>query len=197
MGLLKYLVGIVVQLFGALFLFSGFVNLFFDFPVGLTGLIIGILIFICGRYVSNSSHKKKKKKIKKTRKNEIGALLSHNFYNFTPFEFEEFIGQLFKRMGYNVDVTRKTMDYGIDVLAKKEDHTVAIQVKQYAQGNNVGARDVQQILGAMWKVKANQAIIITTSGFTIQAREQAKDAPVELWGYKVLNDMVKKYFVNM
>jgi restriction endonuclease Mrr len=59
----------------------------------------------------------------------------------------------------------------------------------------VGAPVVQQTLGAMWKVKADQSIIVTTSGFTVYAREQAKEAPIELWDKRTLQEFVMKYMI--
>ena len=133
--------------------------------------------------------------VKKWREIDIG--LSNNFADYSPYEFEKFIAELFSRMGYKTEVTSKVKDYGVDVVAKKGENTVAIQVKKFSKGNNVGAKEVQQILGAMWKVKADQSIIITTTGFTVYAREQAKEAPVELWDKKRLHEMVRRYFIDI
>ncbi len=127
---------------------------------------------------------------------EIDVGISNNFANLTHFEFEQFIGALFQKMGYQTEVTRKTGDYGIDVIAKKGDDVIAIQVKKNSIGNNVGDIVVQNTLGGMWKYKANKAIIITTSDFTTMAHEQARSAPIELWNKKTLHQMVKKYFVE-
>ena len=127
---------------------------------------------------------------------EIEVGLSNNFSDYTPQEFEVRIGELFKGMGYDVEVTPPTKDYGIDIVAKKDGDTLAIQVKKYAAGNNVGAKDVQQTLGAMWKVKADQSILITTSGFSVYATEQAKEAPIELWDKEILHELVRKYMVE-
>ncbi len=127
---------------------------------------------------------------------EIDIGLSNNFANLTHFEFEQFIGKLFQKMGYRTEVTRKTGDYGVDVIAKKGDDVIAIQVKKNSIGNNVGDIVVQNTLGGMWKYKANKAIIITTSDFTTMAHEQAKRAPIELWNKNTLHQMVRKYFVE-
>lgn len=124
---------------------------------------------------------------------ELG--LSNNFADYTPREFEKFVYDLFRKMGYDVELTPASGDYGVDVVAKKPGNTVAIQVKKYADGNMVGAPVVQQTLGAMWKVKADQSIIITTSGFTVYAQEQAREAPIELWDKKTLHEFVRKYMV--
>jgi len=128
---------------------------------------------------------------------ELDIGLSNNFADYTPREFEKFVCDLFRKMGYDVELTPASGDYGVDVVAKKLGNTVAIQVKKYADGNMVGAQVVQQTLGAMsyWKVKADQSIIVTTSGFTVYAREQAKEAPIELWDKKTLHEFVMKYMV--
>ena len=131
--------------------------------------------------------------VKKWKELDIG--LSNNFADYTSREFEKFVCDLFRKMGYNVELTPSTGDYGVDVVAQKDGNTVAIQVKKYKEGNMVGAQMVQQTLGAMWKVKADQSIIITTSGFTVYAQEQAREAPIELWDKRTLHEIVRKYMM--
>jgi restriction system protein len=127
---------------------------------------------------------------------EAEGLLETNFMEMKPYEFESYIAKLFRKMGYEATVTRQTGDYGVDIVAKKDKDVIAIQCKKNSIGNNVGAVTVQQVLGAMWKVKANKSIIITTTEFTVQAQEQASEGPIELWDHWTLEDMVKKYFIN-
>jgi Ca2+/Na+ antiporter len=126
---------------------------------------------------------------------ELDIGLSNSFADYTPREFEKFVCDLFRKMGYNAELTPSTGDYGVDVVAQKDGNTVAIQVKKYKEGNMVGAQMVQQTLGAMWKVKADQSIIITTSGFTVYAQEQAREAPIELWDKRTLHEIVRKYMM--
>jgi len=131
--------------------------------------------------------------VKRWKELDIG--LSNNFADYTPHDFEKFVCDLFSKIGYNAGLTPSTGDYGVDVVAKKEGNTIAIQVKKYKEGNMVGAQMVQQTLGAMWKVKADQSIIITTSGFTVYAEEQAREAPIELWDKRTLHEIVRKYMM--
>lgn len=49
---------------------------------------------------------------------EIETGIDKNFSHLSHFEFENFIGKLFEKMGYETTVTRKTGDFGIDVIAK-------------------------------------------------------------------------------
>jgi len=134
------------------------------------------------------------KQVKKWKK--IYTYLSNNFANLNPYQFEEFIAKLFRKMGYSARKTPNTGDYGADVIAKKDDETILIQVKKYNEGNNVTPKEVQRTLGALWKYKANKAVFITTSSFTVRAKEIEKEAPIELWDKKILHKMVKKYFIE-
>jgi len=128
-------------------------------------------------------------------KSKVHSMISTSYTTALPFEFELIVADLFTKMGYSTRCTKKTGDYGIDVVAQNGTDTIAIQVKKYMTGNNVGNRDVQMLLGAMQlsTVKANKAIIITTSDFTIQAKEQARETPVELWNGAYFNSLMLKY----
>jgi len=54
-------------------------------------------------------------------------------------------------MGYEITKLPYVGDYGADLLARKGGERVAIQVKKFGPDNKVGAKEVQQILGATWK----------------------------------------------
>jgi restriction system protein len=138
-----------------------------------------------------------KKEILRLKEIQVG--LGNNFKNISPYEFENFIARLFTAMGYKTQVTKKSGDYGIDVIAKKDNDIIAIQAKKYHDGNPVGNRDVQRLLGAMQlkDVKANHSIMITTSHFTVHAREQAKECAIELWDKQDLHKMVRKYLMEI
>ena len=138
-----------------------------------------------------------KKEIPKLKEIQIG--LDKNFQNLSSYEFEKFIAKLFKAMNYKTRVTQASNDYGIDVIAEKGNDKIAIQCKRYAPGNPVSNRDVQRLLGAMQlkSVRATHSIIITTSHFTVQAREQAKECAIELWDRHDLEKMVRKYLMEI
>jgi len=138
-----------------------------------------------------------KKEIPKLKEIQIG--LDKNFQNLSSYEFEKFIAKLFRAMNYETRVTQASNDYGIDVVAEKGNEKIAIQCKRYRPGNPVSNRDVQRLLGAMQlkNVRATHSIIITTSHFTVQAREQAKECAIELWDRHDLEDMVRKYLMNL
>lgn len=130
----------------------------------------------------------------KSRKEKADLRLSNNFSNLSGVEFEEFIEDLFKKMGYNTKLTPQSQDYGLDLIAEKENEVVGVQCKRW-QEKNVGPKQVREVLGAMHNFKrVTRTIIITTSDFTAQAREESEGVPIELWDKRILHRKVKKYF---
>ncbi|MCH8004277.1 MAG: restriction endonuclease [Nanoarchaeota archaeon] len=132
--------------------------------------------------------------IKEWKKVKYG--IKSNFMNMSHFQFEEFIAKLFRKMGYNAEVTKRTGDYGVDIIARGKGDKIAIQVKHNKIGNNVGNITIQKALGATYTINANKVIVITTSDFTRQAREQTRSAPIKLWNLMTLKQMVGKYFID-
>ena len=123
---------------------------------------------------------------------------SANIETMTSYEFEEYISNLFKKMGYTAQVTQKSDgneggDYGADVIVKKDGQTTVVQVKKWAPHNLVGAPDVRSVLGCLHTFNAEKAILVTTSDFTEQAKIQAKGAPIELWNNSHLLKLLNKH----
>jgi len=125
---------------------------------------------------------------------KLYAGLTSDFMDRSPHEFEDFIAELFTRMDYSTERTPLTSDYGADVIAKKGKEVIAIQVKRNKPGNDVGVKDVNQVLGSMYRYKADKAIVITTSDFTSAARKLATTAPVNLWNRTKLYEMIERYY---
>jgi len=125
---------------------------------------------------------------------KLYAGLTSDFMDRSPHEFEDFIAELFTRMDYSTERTPLTSDYGADVIAKKGKEVIAIQVKRNKPGNDVGVKDVNQVLGSMYRYKADKAIVITTSDFTSAARKLATTAPVDLWNRTKLYEMIECYY---
>jgi HJR/Mrr/RecB family endonuclease len=137
----------------------------------------------------------KKSDIPKLKEARLG--ITNNFSNLSPYEFEHFVAKLLREMGYSTKVTQKTGDYGVDIIARKNNDTYAVQCKRFQEGNLVGNRDIQMILGARHIINANKCIFVTTSKFTKQAIQQAKGCPIELWDKEILHNFVKKYLLDL
>ncbi len=97
----------------------------------------------------------------------------------TPGRFEEIVLDVLKRMGYGVsdeDVQRtgRSGDGGIDGIINLDKlglQKVYVQAKRWS--TNVGAPEVQAFYGALATAHASMGVLITTSGFTPQARDTA------------------------
>jgi hypothetical protein len=105
--------------------------------------------------------------------------------NIDPYEFEDFVAELWKRRGWDVSVSQDSQDMGVDVVAEKSGGLVGqkqvIQAKRYSQGNTVGRPDIQQYHSLKSQVDgADAVVVVTTSSFTSTAEEWANEHNVKL-----------------
>ena len=109
----------------------------------------------------------------------------------TGFEFEDFIVDLFIKLGYVVEKRKRTREQGLDLLLFKHGVRIVVQVKR--QRRPVGNKSIQQALGALVYYKGQQAIVVTNSTFTTPAKQlAARCLNVELWDRHVLEEKIKK-----
>lgn len=135
-----------------------------------------------------------------------GEEIRQRLYNIDPIEFEKMVADLWELQGYETEVSQASNDMGVDVIAKKSDAMVdtrlAIQVKRYSEGNDVGRDEVQQYHSMkVQDASIDGAVVVTTSRFTKPAEEWAADHGMKLidgddlvellqepGGYDVLNE---------
>jgi len=105
-----------------------------------------------------------------------------NIMDLNPFEFENFVSNLFMKMGLETKLTRSSRDGGVDAVAFDVRPVlggkVIIQAKRYK--NAVGVSAVRDLYGTMINEGANKGILVTTSNYGPDAYEFAKDKPIEL-----------------
>ena len=104
--------------------------------------------------------------------------------------FERFVGDLFVALDHSVEYTPTSGDYGVDLIAKTGTTRIAIQVKRW-QGS-VGLSAVQEALAGMNFYRCTQAMVVTNSYFTKQARQLADSAKVALVDKKQLALLIGK-----
>lgn len=95
-------------------------------------------------------------------------------------EFENLIGLLYEDLGYDATVTQGTSDMGVDVWAENGDGRVAVQVKQYTDGNTVGRETLQKVTSTIAKDDAEKAVVVTSSDFARTAEQYATDFGAKL-----------------
>ena len=114
-------------------------------------------------------------------------------YKMTPREFEEFVAEVFFRRGFEVRLTPQSNDGGHDIVAVwnndltgKEVHLV--ECKRYAAEKKISVGIVRGLHGVVHDANATKGILVTTSGFSKQARdfEQRHRGRIKLQDYDAL-----------
>jgi hypothetical protein len=99
-------------------------------------------------------------------------------------KFEELIAEIIRSKGFEVTLTPKTRDGGKDIIALYKSpfghQMFIVECKRYKEDNKVGVELVRGLYGVKAAERYNQAILITTSTFTPDAKEFVKPLRFEL-----------------
>jgi restriction system protein len=118
--------------------------------------------------------------------------------NLEPQEFEKFCGQFLKQIGFeNVIVTQQSRDGGFDASASLRQNIlstrVLIECKKWKDGNHVGQSVVNQLRGVMKTHHVERGVIFTTSDFTKDAYQSARNVgDIELINGEEICNLMKK-----
>jgi restriction system protein len=108
-------------------------------------------------------------------------------------EFEQFLVQLFRKLGYQARHVGSSGDFGADLILEKDGVQVAVQAKNYESGR-VGNDAVQQAIAGATYHRCEEAMVVTNALFTHAAREQAEksDIRVVLWDRRTLEQILNR-----
>nr|DAK49435.1 MAG TPA: Restriction endonuclease [Caudoviricetes sp.] len=112
-------------------------------------------------------------------KKPYSRMTMNDLMKVNPYQFERVVADYYKSQGYTVLQTRKSGDGGKDLVMYKGTKTYFVECKQFAQSNAVGRPLVQKLVGACHPHNA-EAIFVTTSKFTEDARQEARLSKVQL-----------------
>jgi restriction system protein len=108
-----------------------------------------------------------------------------------PSAFEDYIADLYSRLGYDTELVGGSYDGGIDVIAQKDGIKHYIQCKKFIT-SKVGVSQVRDFYGAMaGKLSKGKGLFITTNIFTTEAEKFAEDKPIELIDGDELLSLIK------
>ena len=165
-------------------------NFGFIFSMGFVPFLIGALWL--WKEFGNSIRYNSRAKVQNKRPE-----VDKKYLNMNPDEFEYHVADLWEKQGWNTEVTSSTADKGIDVIARKNDiypEKALIQAKKYEPGNKVTSREVQQYSSLKQQEnEVDEVIIVTTSSFTSNARDRAKDLNVKLINKNGLSQLRERY----
>lgn len=111
--------------------------------------------------------------------NELLANLANQpalIYNLESRKFEELVARLLEDNGCEVTLTKRTRDGGYDIFGRIKGQIASpvflAECKRYAPDNKVGVEVVRGLYGVTEARRANLGLIITSSSFTNDAREE-------------------------
>ncbi|EGH42823.1 restriction endonuclease [Pseudomonas syringae] len=108
--------------------------------------------------------------------------------------FEEFVAELFKGFGYEVELTKQTRDGGFDLIAVTSRDFISqrflIECKRPDPKNPVRLDVVKHLHATKIDQGANKAILVTTTYFTRDAHRYGKKHAIEL-DLKDFDDLVE------
>jgi len=97
----------------------------------------------------------------------------------SPRQFEDKVVELYTALGHTARRTGRTGDHGVDVVVQASTgEKWVVQCKRWR--GNVGEPVIRDFYGVVHHEKADKGTLITTGGFTPQAREWARGKPLTL-----------------
>jgi restriction system protein len=98
-----------------------------------------------------------------------------------PRQFEEFVCEHFRKLGYTTELTTYSNDYGIDGFAIKGKQKIAIQSKMYGHTTRkINRQTVMELHGAKDFFNCTKAVIATDGTFLQDALVVAEKLKIEI-----------------
>lgn len=117
--------------------------------------------------------------------------------NLSARDFEFFVGDIFKDLGFDIRVTKPTRDGGCDIIATKAEpipFTLIVECKHWGMDHKVDVSVVRSVYGVQTANQVNKSVIVTSSKFTRDARKFADERQhmMTLWDIDDLLRLVVK-----
>jgi HJR/Mrr/RecB family endonuclease len=115
--------------------------------------------------------------------------------NVDPYQFEEFVANVWKKQGWDTRVTSGSADRGVDVIATKKDafenRRHLIQVKRHGENTTVGSEDIQRYASLYQRdEQVDNVFVVTSNQFTSEAEKVAKRRDVSTVNGEELYEML-------
>ncbi|MEA9566392.1 restriction endonuclease [Xanthomonas sp. WHRI 8932A] len=106
-------------------------------------------------------------------------------------QFEQLVGEAFRRQGYSVEETGLGgPDGGIDLILRKDGRHTLVQCKQWKR-QQVGVSVVREMFGLLAHHQADAVKIVCIGSYTNDAEHFAQGKPIELIGGEQLLGMIR------
>lgn len=123
-------------------------------------------------------------------------------FDLSPRQFEELIAELLQDLGCEVHITPATRDGGKDILSYMPTPLgrvlCLVETKRYRHDRPVGVGLVRQLYGTLVDFGANNAMLVTTSSFSKDARafRQRHEYRLDLRDYTGVVEWIRDYGRN-
>ncbi|MGV6475547.1 restriction endonuclease [Azotobacter vinelandii] len=101
-------------------------------------------------------------------------------------QFEQMVGEAFRRQDYHVEETAKGPDDGIDLVLRKDGELHLVQCKHW-KAFKVSVQVVRELYGVMAAQGAAGGFVVTSGDFTSEARKFAQGTSIHLVDGKLLS----------
>ncbi len=113
-------------------------------------------------------------------KNRLNTIYNKPDEDFSPRDFEIYVKNIFKSIGYTTKLTPYVGDGGIDIILEKEGLTYGVQCKYYQEHAVIGSPVMQQFVGALININAAGGFFVSTCHFSKNAMVMAKNNNIRL-----------------
>jgi restriction system protein len=97
----------------------------------------------------------------------------------SPKDFEEYVGTLFRRKGYQVALRGGSGDHGVDLeLFGPDGRKAIVQCKRYQ--HTVGEEIVRELFGTIIHERSIRGFLVTTAEISASAKSWAAGKPITL-----------------
>jgi len=160
-------------------------------PLGVAVIFVFLVKVIFEILLPNLFEKyKNKKRFEDGKKWRNDRELLKWLQDMTPVDFEKYIAELFKKLGYSAETVGKSHDGGIDVNLEKDGRKSYVQCKKYST-STVSVGEIRDFYGALAdKLSDGQGFFVTTNIFTAESYDFTKDKPIELIDGKKLVEYI-------
>lgn len=115
-----------------------------------------------------------------------------NIKSISWLEFEELVGEAYRRKGYRVTESGGGgPDGGVDLILRKNGEHLLVQCKHWKL-DKIGVKVVRELYGVVAAEGASGGVVICSGTFTHEARDFAKGKPMELIEGTALARMVEE-----
>lgn len=152
------------------------------------GLLLVVLVILCSAYVSAKLQEKKLKHML------TSADTLDKLYMLNPFDFEEAVGEMFRKHGFsNVRITPSKLDGGVDIIMEKNGDTYGVQCKKYDPESYIKIEIVKALIPSCQRLGIVHPVFVTTAKYSAHTRHYMQEE--DMWlidGSELVSMMNKK-----